>query len=262
MTSFSVPTMTRYISGRPFQIALSVVVIGWLVVGYSRYLSNPNWEAITTAWLPILTFLATSGLVDLFIVAGLWAAASDGLGDRFLRLMSVQLNAGVEHLVFSSGAGLSLLSLATTILTVANLLYATAAWVLVSTPAFFWLFRRALSSFCRETRKGPACAGSSPGGTTDVSPGWSGAATAARDGGPTRNPGNPEEIDPSPGGAAENLAGSGISPTFRRPSRADPMSCGLTQGFAALHPGLRSAAPPGAETGVWLTFPSFATETS
>ena len=36
-----------------------------------------------------------------------------------------------------------------------------------------------VASFCRETRKGPTGAGSSPGGTTDVSPGWSGAATAA-----------------------------------------------------------------------------------
>jgi hypothetical protein len=50
-------------------------------------------------------------------------------------------------------------------------------------------------------------------------------------------------IDPSPGGAAETLAGIGIPPAFPRPSRADAVSCELTQGFAALHPGLRSAAP-------------------
>jgi hypothetical protein len=50
-------------------------------------------------------------------------------------------------------------------------------------------------------------------------------------------------IGPSPGGAAETLAGIGISPAFPPPSRADAVSCELTQGFAALHPGLRSAAP-------------------
>jgi Dolichyl-phosphate-mannose-protein mannosyltransferase len=136
--------MTRHISRRHFQIALSVLAIVWLFVGYFRYLSNANWEEIKTAWLTILTFLATSGLVDLFIVAGLWAA-SDELGGRFLWLLGVRLKPGVERLALSSGAGLSLLSLATTVLTVANLLYATAAWILVSIPAFFWLFRRAQS---------------------------------------------------------------------------------------------------------------------
>jgi 4-amino-4-deoxy-L-arabinose transferase-like glycosyltransferase len=141
--------MTRYISGRPFHIALSVLSIVWLLFGYSRYLSNPSWDAIKTAWLPILTFLATSGLVDLVIVAALWAA-SDELGDRFLRLLGVRLNPGVERLALSSGAGLSLLSLATTILTVANLLYALEAWILVSTPALFWLLRRV-----RSTRNNP-----------------------------------------------------------------------------------------------------------
>jgi hypothetical protein len=68
-------------------------------------------------------------------------------------------------------------------------------------------------------------------------------------------------IDPSPGGAAETLAGIGIPPAFPRPSRADAVSCELNQGFAALHPvGYDPPPPPGAETSVWPTIPSFATE--
>jgi hypothetical protein len=90
----------------------------------------------------------------------------------------------------------------------------------------------------------------------DGSPGCSGAAR------PRSAALGSRRIDLSPGGAAETLAGTEIPPAFPRPSRADPISCDLTQGFAALHPGLRSAAPSGAGTGVWPTIPGFATKTS
>ena len=83
-----------------------------------------------------------------------------------------------------------------------------------------------LAGVCRETQKGPAGAGSSPGGTTDVSPGCSGAARAAQ-----RNPGNPEESTQAPEGREK--------PALNRESTAFPS---LFQGWRhvlRVHPGFR-----------------------
>ena len=117
--------------------------------------------------------------------------------------------------------------------------------------------RQKLASFCRETRKDALDTGFSPGGTTACSPGCSGAATAAQ-----RNPGGPEELTQAPEGRRKTALDQGTQPKFCRPSRAGLVCCWLTQGFAALHPGLQSAAPSGAEIDVWRAFPSFPTETS
>ena len=58
----------------------------------------------------------------------------------------MRLNSGAERLALASAAGLAVLSLGTTILTVANLLYRAAAWTLVSVPVILWLWRRAAGS--------------------------------------------------------------------------------------------------------------------
>ena len=72
-------------------------------------------------------------------------------------------------------------------------------------------------------------------------------------------------IAPSPRGAAKPLQEPGFHPAFRRPSRADPIlasrprvSRGTTVPRSTL--GYNPLPPPGANTSLWLSSSSFATE--
>jgi hypothetical protein len=135
--------------------AFSGLALAWIIFGYYRYLSSPDWEALTEilAQFEVFeAFIVTSGIFDLVIVLGVWAA-SDFLGVWFLSTVGVRPNAGTERLVLSSAAGLALLSLAVTILGVANLLNQAAGWTLVGVPAAFWLLRRRRASV--EAHSGP-----------------------------------------------------------------------------------------------------------
>ena len=130
---------------KPLQPLFSLLAVGWLIYGYYRYLSSPTWE-VSNQWLAhFKAVTARDGVVDIPIILGLWAA-SDFLGSRLLRVLGVRLNSGPERLALASAAGLAVLSLGTTILTVANLLYRAAAWTLVSAPVILWLWRRAAGS--------------------------------------------------------------------------------------------------------------------
>jgi hypothetical protein len=75
-------------------------------------------------------------------------------------------------------------------------------------------------------------------------------------------PWRPEESNPAPEWRAETLAGIGIPPALPRPSRAGAVSCELTRVSLRCTPDYDPPPPPGAETGVWPTIPSFATETN
>ncbi|MGH9429460.1 MAG: ArnT family glycosyltransferase, partial [Terriglobia bacterium] len=126
---------------KPLKVAFSVLALSWVLFGYYRYLSSPSWEALKDALGQTETFLVRAGIFDVLLILGLWAA-SDFLGAWLLRILDVRPHVGVERLVMSIAAGLSLLSLSTTVLTIANLLYRSAGWTLVGVPAFFWLLSR------------------------------------------------------------------------------------------------------------------------
>ncbi|HEX2523779.1 MAG TPA: hypothetical protein VHP35_16780, partial [Terriglobia bacterium] len=120
---------------KPLQVTFSILVVAWIIFGYDRYLSSPEWEPLKEnliqwmAFARLRAFVTTTGILDVVIVLGLWAA-SDFLGGLLLQWLGVRLNAGAERLALSSAAGLAMLSLATTILTVVSLLYRAAAWTL------------------------------------------------------------------------------------------------------------------------------------
>jgi Dolichyl-phosphate-mannose-protein mannosyltransferase len=123
----------------------SLLAVGWLIYGYYCYLSSPTWEDSKQFLDHLKGVIDRSPVVDILIILGLWAA-SDFLGGRLLRLLGVRLNSGTERVALASAAGLAVLSLGTTVLTVANLLYRAAAWTLVSVPVILWLWRRAAGS--------------------------------------------------------------------------------------------------------------------
>ena len=100
----------------------SLLAVGWLVYGYYCYLSSPTWEDSKQFLDQIRRVIDPDRVVDIPIILGLWAAA-DFLGGRLLRLLGVRLKSGTERVALASAAGLAVLSLGTTILTVANLLY-------------------------------------------------------------------------------------------------------------------------------------------
>jgi 4-amino-4-deoxy-L-arabinose transferase-like glycosyltransferase len=141
----------------------SALAVGWLIYGYCRYLSGPTWDASHQLLAHFKAVIGPHPLVDILIILGLWAA-SDFLGGRVLQVLGVRLDPGTERLALASAAGLALLSLATTILTVASLLYRSAAWILVSVPVILWV-RRWAARFSRidapqtprANQAGPSC---------------------------------------------------------------------------------------------------------
>jgi|GEM_PF-1824274 dolichyl-phosphate-mannose-protein mannosyltransferase len=146
--------MNREILKKSLQFTFSVLAFAWIIFGYDRYLSSSEWAASKEnllqnliqwiAFAQLRAFVTTTGILDVVIVLGLWAA-SDFLGGLLLQWLGVRLNAGAERIALSSAAGLAMLSLATTILTVVSLLYRAAAWTLVSIPVVLWLSRRAIA---------------------------------------------------------------------------------------------------------------------
>jgi hypothetical protein len=125
---------------KTLQIFCFILVTGWLLYAYWSYLSNPDWHQLGELLDQIKRPIAPT--VDILIILCLWAAA-DFLGGGLLRMLGVRLNSGAERLALASALGLAVLSFATTILTVANLLYPAAAWILVSVPTILWLWRKA-----------------------------------------------------------------------------------------------------------------------
>jgi hypothetical protein len=70
------------ILSKRLNVAFSALALGWIIYGYHRYLSSPDWEALKEILAPFEafeSFIVTSGILDLVIVVGLWAA-SDFLG--------------------------------------------------------------------------------------------------------------------------------------------------------------------------------------
>jgi hypothetical protein len=124
---------------KPLQFFCFALVTGWLLYAYWSYLSNPDREQLRELLAQAKRLVTPDKTVDVFVVLCLWAAA-DFLGGRLLRLLGVRPNLGAERLALASALGLAVLSFVTTILTVANLLYPIAAWILVSVPAIicFW----------------------------------------------------------------------------------------------------------------------------
>ncbi|MCI0628417.1 MAG: glycosyltransferase family 39 protein [Acidobacteria bacterium] len=137
--------MNLHFLKKPLQPLFSALAVAWLIYGYYRYLSSPTWEVSNQLLDHFGAVIAPDAVVDILIILGLWAA-SDFLGDRLLGVLGVRLNSGAERLALASAAGLAVLSLGTTILTLANLLYRAAAWTLVSVPVVLWLWRRTTAS--------------------------------------------------------------------------------------------------------------------
>jgi hypothetical protein len=102
----------------------------WLIYTYHRYLpllTRPRFKEIFST---IETAVTRAGLVDIFVVAWLWVAAYL-LGRKFLRLLKVPLEPGMERLALSSAAGLSLVSLTVLVLSLLNMLHRPLSWVLL-----------------------------------------------------------------------------------------------------------------------------------
>ena len=168
---------------RSLQAVSSLLAVCWLIYGYYVYFSRPSRATLEEILEHGASLLTTSGILDVAIVLALWAA-SDFLGDRVLRALGMGFNRGAERVAFASAAGLAVLSLATTALTAANLLYRAAVGILVAVPALLWLWQRK-STFLRTLRTNELQAGSpqTSSATCQTSIGLASRTEPTRDGG-------------------------------------------------------------------------------
>jgi hypothetical protein len=135
-------------------VFIYAVVLTWLVYAYHHYLPVLTRPAFKEILLIVGGALTTTGLVDVLLVAWLWTAAYL-TGRRFLWLLGIQLNAGMERMALSSAAGISLFSLIIFLLAVLKVLDKWAAWTLLVLPAALWFknLKEAGSEFWNRTTR-------------------------------------------------------------------------------------------------------------
>jgi len=97
--------------GRKYShVFIHAVVLTWLVYAYHHYLPVLTRPAFKEILSIVGGALTTAGIVDVLLVAWLWTAAYL-TGRKFLWLLGIQLDAGMERMALSSAAGISLFSL-------------------------------------------------------------------------------------------------------------------------------------------------------